>query len=168
MCSPMILPRSTSMKQSPSTNAVVNSSRNSPRPSRRPLGLLGFVLVGVAVVAAGALAQTEALVDEAARAALLRRGDGRIAHIETEYNDIYISKRRGELTMSFQLKGWDYTESVISLRDLDDLPVRYTRNVTVPILHPPAPKKGLLLRLSVACVTTYLCRAAPVSIAAEG
>ena len=36
--------------------------------------------------------------------------DGQIAHIETEYNDIFITKRRHELTMSFQLKGWDYTE----------------------------------------------------------
>ena len=35
-----------------------------------------------------------------------------IAHIETQYNDIFITKRRSELTMSFQLKGWDYTELV--------------------------------------------------------
>ena len=43
---------------------------------------------------------------------MLKRADGRIAHIETEYNDIFITKRRNELTMSFQLKGYDYTESV--------------------------------------------------------
>ena len=32
--------------------------------------------------------------------------------------------------MSFQLKGWDYTESVTNLRDPDDLPVHYTRFMT--------------------------------------
>ena len=41
---------------------------------------------------------------------MLKRPDGRVAHIESEYNDIYVTKRRDELTMSFQLKGWDYTE----------------------------------------------------------
>ena len=53
--------------------------------------------------------------------ALLKRPDGRVAHIESEYNDIYITKRRNELTMSFQIKGWDYTESVANLADPDDL-----------------------------------------------
>ena len=59
--------------------------------------------------------RAERLIDDGVRAAMLKRADGRIAHIETEYNDIFITKRRHELTMSFQLKGWDYTESVINL-----------------------------------------------------
>ena len=50
--------------------------------------------------------------------------DGRVAHIETEYNDIFITKRRNQLTMSFQLKGFDYTELVANLTDPDDLPVQ--------------------------------------------
>ena len=62
---------------------------------------------------------------------MLARKDGQLAHIETEYNDIYITKRRAELTMSFQLKGWDYTESVTNLKDPDDLPLKYTRNMTL-------------------------------------
>ena len=64
---------------------------------------------------------------------MLKRADGRIAHIETEYNDIFITKRRNELTMSFQLKGYDYTESVANLTDPDDLPVRYTQMMTVGV-----------------------------------
>ena len=44
-------------------------------------------------------------IDEGIRADMLKRADGRIAHVETEYNDIFITKRRSELTMSFQLKG---------------------------------------------------------------
>jgi len=53
--------------------------------------------------------------------------DGQIAHIESEYNDIYVRKRRGDLILSFQLKGWDYTESVTNLRDPDDLPLALRR-----------------------------------------
>ena len=64
------------------------------------------------------------------------RKDGQIAHIESEYNDIYIGKRRTELTMSFQLKGWDYTESVTNLKDPDDLPLKYTRNMTLGVIYP--------------------------------
>ena len=62
---------------------------------------------------------------------MLKRPDGRIAHIETEYNDIFITKRRNQLIMSFQLKGWDYTESVTNLADPDDLPLRYAQVMTI-------------------------------------
>jgi spermidine synthase len=96
------------------------------------------------------------LVDGQIRAAMLKQADGQIAHIETVYNDIYISKRRAELTMAFQLKGWDYTESVINLREVDDLPVRYTRVMTIGILYPPAPKKILMIGLGGGSISTYL------------
>ena len=67
--------------------------------------------------------RADSVIDDATRAAMLKRADGRIAHIETEYNDIFITKRGTQLTMSFQLKGWDYTESVVNLADPDDLPL---------------------------------------------
>ena len=38
--------------------------------------------------------------------------------------------------MSFQLKGWDYTEFVTNLRDPDDLPVHYTRIMTMALIYP--------------------------------
>ena len=85
-------------------------------------------------------ARADDLVDAAIRADMLKRADGRVAHIETEYNDIFITKRRHELTMSFQLKGYDYTESIANLHDPDDLPVRYTQVMTVGVLYPPEPK----------------------------
>ena len=69
--------------------------------------------------------------------------DGRIAHIETEYNDIFITKRRNQLTMSFQVKGYDYTESVAALDDPDDLPVRYTQVMTVGVLHVGTSARGV-------------------------
>ena len=106
-------------------------------------------------------ARADELVDEKIRAAMLRQSDGQIEHIETQYNDIFISKRRAELTMSFQLKGWDYTESVINLREPDDLPVHYTRVMTVAAIYPPAPKKLLMIGLGGGSITTYLGRAMP-------
>ena len=101
-----------------------------PRLARaRRAALVAFALAAAARLHRRAR-RARALVDEPVRAALLKRPDGQIARIETEYNDIFITKRRHELTMSFQLKGWDYTESVTNLRDPDDLPVRYTRFMT--------------------------------------
>jgi len=106
-------------------------------------------------------ARAETLIDEGVRAAMLKRPDGRIAHIETEYNDIFINKRRAELTMSFQLKGWDYTESVTNLRDPDDLPLRYAQVMTIAILYPEEPKKILMLGLGGGSISTYLGRFMP-------
>jgi spermidine synthase len=101
------------------------------------------------------------LIDEKIRADMLTRKDGRIAHIETEYNDIFITKRRAELTMSFQLKGYDYTESVTNLRDADDLPVKYTRAMTIGVIYPEEPKKVLMLGLGGGSISTYLGRHMP-------
>lgn len=119
------------------------------------------------LIAAGALAGTasgaraESLVDESIRAAMLKRPDGRIAHIESEYNDIFVNKRRDELTMSFQLKGWDYTESVTNLRDPDDLPLRYAQVMTTAVLYPAEPKKVLMIGLGGGSISTYLGRFMP-------
>jgi spermidine synthase len=92
---------------------------------------------------------------------MLGRRDGQIAHVETEYNDIYITKRRNELTMSFQLRGWDYTESVTNLKDPDDLPVKYTRAMTVGVIYPEEPRKILMLGLGGGTISTYLGRRMP-------
>jgi len=92
---------------------------------------------------------------------MLKRADGRIAHVETEYNDIFITKRRNQLTMSFQVKGYDYTESVAALDDPDDLPVRYTQVMTVGLLYPPEPKRVLMIGLGGGSISTYLGRHMP-------
>jgi spermidine synthase len=122
----------------------------------------------VTAVACGALlglyglpAWANELVDEKIRADMLSRKDGRIAHIETEYNDIFITKRRAELTMSFQLKGYDYTESVTNLRDADDLPVKYTRAMTIGLIYPEETRKVLMLGLGGGSISTYLGRHMP-------
>ena len=86
------------------------------RLERRASGALAVVLLASAALTATPC-RAESLIDEGVRAAMLKRGNGRIAHIETEYNDVFITKRQNQLAMSFQVKGWDYTESVANLTD---------------------------------------------------
>ena len=129
-----------------------------PRLIRRPAAAVAFALT---MLFACADARAQALVDEQIRAALLKRPDGQIARIETEFNDIFITKRRHELTMSFQLKGWDYTESVTNLRDPDDLPVHYTRFMPIALAYPETPAKILMIGLGGGSISTYLGRAMP-------
>jgi spermidine synthase len=129
-----------------------------PSVGRRSLALLAACAL---LALAGAASANEKLVDDEIRADLLKRRDGQIARIETEYNDVFITKRRGELTMSFQLKGWDYTESVTNLADPDDLPVRYTRMMTIGVIYPEEPKRMLMIGLGGGSISTYLGRAMP-------
>ena len=70
------------------------------------LGLGTFV----AIAAAPSAARSAEIFD---RATLLAREDGQLAHIEGQYNDIYVVKRGNELLMTARLKGWNYTESRI-------------------------------------------------------
>ena len=113
------------------------------------------------VLLAAPLARADELIDPAIRAAMLKRADGRLAHIETEYNDIFITKRGRQLTMSFQLKGFDYTESVANLSDPDDLPVKYTQMMTLGVVYPPEPKKILMIGLGGGSISSYLGRFLP-------
>jgi spermidine synthase len=120
----------------------------------------GVPVLALALLAAP-LANAQGLIDPAIRADLLKRPDGRVAHIETEYNDIFIRKHGPELVMSFQLKGYDYTESIANLTDPDDLPIRYTQLMTVGVLYPPQPKKILMIGLGGGSISSYLGRYLP-------
>jgi spermidine synthase len=131
-----------------------------PWLTRRRAAVTGFAATALLLCFA-ADARAQALVDDAARAALLKRPDGQIARIETEFNDIFITKRRNEITMSFQLKGWDYTESVTDLRDPDALPVHYTRFMPLALAYPETPSKVLMIGLGGGSISTYLGRAMP-------
>jgi spermidine synthase len=117
------------------------------------------LLAGIAVTVSSSHA--ESVIDDAIRMEMLKRADGRIAHLETEYNDIFITKRGARLTMSFQLKGWDYTESVVNLADSDDMPLRYTQVMTVALAYPETPKSILMLGLGGGSIPTYLGRFMP-------
>jgi spermidine synthase len=128
------------------------------RLDRRATLALGLIAATALVPAAS---HAESVINEAARAAMLKQRDGRMAHIETEHNDIFVTKRGAHLTMSFQLKGWDYTESVVNLSDPDELPIRYTQVMTLATIYPPAPSKILMLGLGGGSISTYLGRALP-------
>jgi len=105
--------------------------------------------------------RAESLIDEGIRAEMLKRPVGRIAHIETEYNDVFITRRQDQLVMSFQVKGWDYTESVANLADADDLPLRYAQMMTVATVYPEARNAILMLGLGGGSISTYLGRFLP-------
>jgi predicted membrane-bound spermidine synthase len=119
----------------------------------------GAALVILAVAAPAARA--DGLLDEGIRAAMLARPIGRVAHIETEYNDVFITRRGKELVMSFQVKGWDYTESITNLLDPDDLPLRYAQVMTIATVYPETPKRILMLGLGGGSISTYLGRFMP-------
>ncbi len=130
------------------------------RTHRSMLANVCAAMLGALVLGSPPVRSAE-LVDAQVRADMLARKDGQIVHIETEYNDIYITKRRAELTMSFQLKGWDYTESIANLKDADDLPLKYTRNMTLGVIYPEEAKKVLMLGLGGGTISTYLGRHMP-------
>jgi spermidine synthase len=122
----------------------------------------GSVLVVVALaVSTAPVGRADSLIDEAVRARMLERADGRLAHIETAYNDVFITKRQHQLVMSFQLKGWDYTESVSNLLDPDDLPLRYAQVMTIAAIYPETARKILMLGLGGGSISTYLGRFMP-------
>ena len=122
----------------------------------------GSVLVVVALAVSTAPAgRADNLIDQAVRASILERADVRLAHIETAYNDVFITKRGHQLVMSFQLKGWDYTESVSNLLDPDDLPLRYAQVMTIATIYPETARKILMLGLGGGSISTYLGRFMP-------
>jgi len=115
----------------------------------------GALTLALALLASP-IARAEQLIDPAIRAETFKRADGRLAHIETEYNDIFISKHGPELVMSFQLKGYDYTESIANLTDPHDLPVRYTQLMTVGLAYPVEPRRILMIGLGGGSLSSYL------------
>jgi len=130
-------------------------SRLGPRRATMLL-MTSFIAASIAPAA-----RADTLIDESVRADMLKRPDGRVTHVESEYNDIYVTKRRSELTMSFQLKGWDYTESVADLRDPDALVLRYSQVMTIATIYPGELKKVLMLGLGGGSISTYLGRSMP-------
>ena len=132
------------------------------RAERRSGAIAVALLVAVMAFAASPAAANDSLIDESVRAEILKRKDGRLAHIESEYNDIYISKQRNQLIMTFQLKGWNYTESIANLEDPDDLPLRYSQVMTAAaLLYPSEPKRILMIGLGGGSISTYYGRAMP-------
>jgi spermidine synthase len=106
-------------------------------------------------------AETEDLIDPGIRAAVLKRKDGLIDHVETIYNDIFVSKYQSLLNMSFHWKGLYFHESQTNLADPDDLPMLYGRALTIASVYPQDVKRVLIIGLGGGGITTYLGRFLP-------
>jgi spermidine synthase len=126
-----------------------------------PAALLAGALASGAIGVAPGTAFSEELIDPKVRAELLTRKDGQIDHVETTYNDIFVFKEKSQLHMSFQLKGWDYTQSTINLKDVDDLPLAYARQMTMAVTYPAELKRILMIGLGGGMIPTYLGRHIP-------
>jgi spermidine synthase len=124
--------------------------------------LLGTSLLGlgtfVAIAAAASAARSAEIFD---RATLLAREDGQLAHVEGQYNDIYVVKHGTELLMTARLKGWNYTESRINLADPEVIPANYLRLMTTALAYAPQVDQVLLVGVGGGVLTSYLGRFLP-------
>jgi spermidine synthase len=125
------------------------------------LGMLAALLLSHALLSPNAPARSEELFDPDIRAAMLKRKNGLIAHLESAYNDIFVSKEGNLLKMGFQWKGWYFQESQVNLADPDDLPMLYSRTMSVATIYPQDVKRVLMLGLGAGSITTYLGRFLP-------
>ena len=131
------------------------------RSSRITGGIVRASLGMAALLASYQVCPAEGVVDMQARAAVSRQSDGPVAHIETEYNDIYITKRGPLLSMSFQRHGNDYTQSAVNLSDPDELPVAYTRTMTLGLVYAKDVQRVLMIGLGGGSLSTYVPRHVP-------
>jgi spermidine synthase len=138
-------------------------------------GLLLFALgrhrpaKGAAALAAFAVlvlgcdrAWSDDVFDASVRAQMLKHGDGRVAHLETEYNNLFIDKHGSLLGLSSMYTGRpNYIESIVDLKDPDAMPVPYNQTMTAALAYPKAPKRILMIGLGAGSISTYLGRAMP-------
>jgi spermidine synthase len=125
------------------------------------LGALAGVLVSYALLWPISPVQAEELVDPEIRAAMLKRNNGLIAHVETVYNDIFVGKSRNLLILTFHWKGYYFQESQVNLADPDDLPMLYARSMSIAAIYPPDVKRVLIIGLGGGGLSTYLARFLP-------
>ncbi len=131
----------------------------SPAKSAKSLAVLFALAVHVLT---GHPAGAANLVDEEVRAQMLKRADGRIAHVETEYATLFIHKRGAFASLSTRLgKGTGATESVVNLKDPDDMPLLYAPIMTAALVYPQTAKRILMIGLGAGSLSTYLGRAMP-------
>jgi spermidine synthase len=119
-----------------------------------------LIAIGLFALAAGR-AQADGLVDESVRARMLAHKDGRVAHIESEYHDVFVEKRGALLALTTRARNETYFHSIVDLRDPDALPVPYTRIMNAALLYPPKLRHVLMIGLGAGSVSTYLGHAMP-------
>jgi spermidine synthase len=123
------------------------------------LGILAALLASQ--IATPPQARAEDLFDPHIRETMLARKDGRIAHLETVYNDIFVTKEANLLSLSFQWKGWRFYQSQANLADGDDLPMPYSRLMSIAAIFPQDIRRVLLLGVGAGSIAVYLHRFVP-------
>jgi spermidine synthase len=131
--------------------------RKSWRASASAIAILAAALLIVSPPPACA----DEVVDAQVRAAALKLKNGLVAHIETEYNDVFIAKRDAYLAMSFQRYSQAYNESISSLSNPDELPVPYTQTMMLGAIYPDEVRNCLMIGLGAGSMPTYLARHLP-------
>lgn len=79
-----------------------------------------------------------------------------IEQIESQYNNIFVYRHEGKVTMTFGHGGRYYTESTYNPFDELGLPVRYTRYMTMGVLYPQKLDNMLLIGLGGGRTSSYL------------
>jgi len=129
-----------------------------PGKGARAAGLVAFAVL----MLAGNRAWSDSLIDENVRAQMLKHGDGRVAHLETEYNSLFIDKHGSLLGLSSMYKGRpNYIESIVDLKDADAMPVPYDRTMPAALTYLQTAKRILMIGLGAGSISTYLGRAMP-------
>ena len=114
------------------------------------------------VLGGGNCAWSDDVIDANVRAQMLKHGDGRVAHLETEYNNLFIDKHGSMLGLSSMHTGRpNYVELIVDLKDPDAMPVPYNQTMTAALAYPAAPKRILMIGLGAGSISTYLGRAMP-------
>jgi spermidine synthase len=124
---------------------------------RSTAGLVAFVVLALANSRVSAVD----LIDENMRAQMLKHSDGPVAHLETEYNHLFIEKRGSLLALSSTHKRHDYIESIVDLKDPDAMTVLYNQIMPVALAYPQETKRILMIGLGAGSISTYLGRAMP-------
>ncbi len=124
-----------------------------------PLLTRRVVLAGTAVVLAAVMVPGEGRAFDPDQ--LLAQPDGDLEHIESLYNNIFISKDGSKIRMSFSRYRQKYTESVIDLRRPEDLVVPYTRQLTVGLAYVEDPADLLMIGMGGGATSRYLLRHVP-------
>jgi spermidine synthase len=128
---------------------------------RRAVASMALLAVATAMAITLLSTARPAAAEAFGRAALLTREDGQLAHIEGQYNDIFVTKRGNELLLSSRLKGWNYTESRIDLADSEVIPAIYLRRMTTVLAYTPRADSILMIGLGGGVLTNYVGRYLP-------
>src|SRR5262245_62107968 len=87
--------------------------------SLRQAATLAATLAALGMLALDGRAQADSLVDESVRARMLAHKDGRVAHVESEYHDVFVEKRGPLLALTTRARNETYFHSIVDLRDPD-------------------------------------------------